>query len=70
VYGDLNAPIVLIDAGVILEGNCMIKPKEDAVSQTDRMLSTNAGKTENPMKSSRKQSGSAKNNGLGTSTQE
>jgi hypothetical protein len=59
VYGDLNAPIVLIDAGVILEGNCMIKPKEDAASQTDRMLSTNA-----------EQSGSAKNNGLGTSTQE
>jgi cytoskeletal protein CcmA (bactofilin family) len=72
VYGHLNAPIVRIDAGVILEGNCMIKPKEDAASQTDRMLSTNAEKTEKPIKSSQKsqvQSGSAKNNEPGTSAQ-
>jgi cytoskeletal protein CcmA (bactofilin family) len=73
VYGDLNAPIVLIDAGVIFEGNCTIKPKEDAASQTDRMLSTNAEKTAKPMKSSRKsqvQFGSAKNNEPGTSAPE
>jgi cytoskeletal protein CcmA (bactofilin family) len=73
VYGDLNAPIVIIDAGVIFEGNCMIKPKENAASQTDRMLSTNAGKTAKPVKSSLKspaQFGSAKNNGPGTSAQE
>jgi cytoskeletal protein CcmA (bactofilin family) len=65
VFGDLNAPIVLIDAGVIFEGNCMIKPKEDAVSQTEQMLSTSAEKTEKPVKSSEKsqvQFGSAKNN--------
>jgi len=69
VYGDLDAPVVTIDAGVIFEGNCSIKPKEDAASQTDRMLSTNAEKTEKPMKSSPKsqaQLGSAKNNELGT----
>ncbi len=73
VYGDLNAPVVLMDAGVIFEGNCMIKPKEDAASQTDRMLSTNAEKAEKPMKSSRKpqvQSGSSKNKEPGTSAQE
>jgi cytoskeletal protein CcmA (bactofilin family) len=54
VYGDLNAPAVQIDAGVIIEGKCTIKPKEEAASQTDQMLSTNAEKTANPMKSSRK----------------
>ena len=73
VYGDLNAPIVLIDAGVIFEGNCMIKPIEDAASQTDRMLSANAEKTEMSMKSSQKsqyQSGSAKKNEPKTSAQE
>ncbi|MEJ2223218.1 MAG: polymer-forming cytoskeletal protein [Desulfobacterales bacterium] len=65
VYGDISGPIVLIDAGVIFEGNCMIKPKEDGTSKTDRMLSTGVEKTEKPMKSSQKsqgQFGSAKNN--------
>lgn len=73
VHGELNAPVVLMDSGVIFEGKCTIKPKEDAASQTDRMLSTNAGKTEKPMKSSRKpqvQSGSSKNKEPGTSAQE
>ena len=73
VYGDLNAPVVVIDAGVIFEGNCTIRPKEDASPQTDQMLSTSAEKTEKPMKSSRKsqaQFGSAKNNEPGTSAQE
>jgi cytoskeletal protein CcmA (bactofilin family) len=46
MYGDLDAPVVLMDAGVIFEGKCTIRPKEDADFQTDRMLSTNAGKTE------------------------
>ena len=44
VYGDLNAPAVQIDAGAIIEGKCTIKPKEDAASQTDQMLSTTAEK--------------------------
>lgn len=73
VYGDLNAPVVVIDAGVIFEGNCTIKPKEDASPQTDQMLSASAEKTAKPMKSSRKsqvQFGSAKNNEPGTSAQE
>ena len=73
VYGDLNAPVVVIDAGVIFEGHCTIKPKEDASPQTDQMLSTNAEKSAKPMKSSRKtpvQFGSAKNNEPGTSAQE
>ena len=70
VYGDLNAPIVRIDAGVIFEGNCMIKPKEDAASKTDRLLSTSAGKTEKPTQSSpepKVQSGSDEKNKQGTS---
>lgn len=69
VYGDLDAPVVTIDAGVIFEGNCTIKPKEGAASQTDRLLSTNAEKTANPMKASPKseaQLDSAKNNELET----
>ena len=73
VFGDLNAPIVLIDAGVIFEGNCMIKPKEEAASQIDRMPSTIAEKTENPVKSTKKskeQFGSTQKNKLETSAQE
>jgi len=73
MYGDLDAPVVLMDAGVIFEGKCTIRPKEDAGSQTDRMLSTNAGKTEKQNKSSRKSkepSGSVKNSESGKSAQE
>ena len=40
VYGDINAPVVQIDAGVIFEGTCTIQPKENATSQTDQVLST------------------------------
>ena len=29
VYGDISAPDVLIEAGVIFEGKCAIKPKTD-----------------------------------------
>ena len=73
VYGDLDAPVVVIDAGVIFEGKCTIKPKENAASQTDRLLATKAEKTANPVKSSPKsqaQLGSAKNNELETSAPE
>jgi cytoskeletal protein CcmA (bactofilin family) len=72
VYGDLDAPIVRIDAGAVFEGNCMIKPKEDAASKTEQMLSTNAAKTEKPVKSfpkSQVQLGSAQNNKQGTGAQ-
>jgi len=54
VYGDLSAPVVQIDAGAIFEGKCTIKPKEDAASQIDKMVSTNAEKTAKPMESSQK----------------
>lgn len=54
VYGDLNAPAVQVDPGVIIEGKCTIKPKEDAASQTAHLLSTGAEKAAKPMKSSRK----------------
>ena len=63
VYGDLTAPVVIVEAGAIFEGQCSIKPKEDAASLTDRMLKTNVEKTEIPIKSSQKsqvQAGSAK----------
>ena len=64
VYGDLNAPAVQVDPGVIIEGKCTIKPKEDAASQTDQILSTSAEKTAKPIKSSPEPQvplGSAKN---------
>jgi cytoskeletal protein CcmA (bactofilin family) len=54
VYGDLNAPVVIIHEGVIFEGNCAIKPKEDGASKTDQMLSKTAEKTAKPAPSSRK----------------
>lgn len=51
VYGDLTAPVVIIHEGVIFEGNCAIKPKEDAVYQTEPLRSANAEKTAEPSKS-------------------
>ncbi|MBW2518548.1 MAG: polymer-forming cytoskeletal protein [Deltaproteobacteria bacterium] len=63
VYGDLTAPVVVIHEGVIFEGNCAIKPKEDAVYQTDRKLSAKADKTAEPTESTAKSkapAGSAK----------
>ena len=30
VYGEIDAPVVQVEAGAILEGKCTIKPKEDA----------------------------------------
>jgi cytoskeletal protein CcmA (bactofilin family) len=54
VYGDLNAPAVQVDPGVIIEGKCTIKPKEGAASQTAQLLSTGAEKAAKPMKSSQK----------------
>lgn len=54
VYGDLTAPVVIIHEGVVFEGNCAIKPKEDAPSSEDQLLSPNAEKTAKPKPSSRK----------------
>ena len=72
MYGDLNAPIVRIDAGVIFEGNCMIKPKEVAASKTGQMQFTKDEKTEKPVNSSpepQAQSGSVQNKKQGTGAQ-
>ena len=51
VYGDLTAPVVIIHEGVIFEGNCAIKPKEELASQADRVRPTNTEKTADPSKS-------------------
>ena len=40
VYGEINAPIVQIDAGVIFEGTCTIEPQEKKTSQPNQVLST------------------------------
>ncbi|MGD8961839.1 MAG: polymer-forming cytoskeletal protein [Desulfobacterales bacterium] len=62
VYGDLTTPVVIIHEGVIFEGNCAIKPKEDAVFQADPKLSTNSEKTADPTKSSAKSQAPAGSN--------
>jgi cytoskeletal protein CcmA (bactofilin family) len=54
MYGDLSAPVVVIHEGVIFEGSCTIKPKEDKTSQVDPKLATIAKKTVKPIESSQK----------------
>ena len=44
VYGDINSPVVQIDAGVIFEGACSIKPNENANTQMDELSSTKSQK--------------------------
>ena len=34
VFGDLSAPVVIIDVGVVFDGKCTTTPKEDAASMT------------------------------------
>jgi cytoskeletal protein CcmA (bactofilin family) len=40
VYGDINAPVIQIDAGVIFEGTCTIQPKGKAASKTQQVLTS------------------------------
>jgi cytoskeletal protein CcmA (bactofilin family) len=39
VLGDVSAPEVIIDAGVVFEGNCTAKPKDDSDTKTIRKQS-------------------------------
>ncbi|MHC4105153.1 MAG: bactofilin family protein [Planctomycetota bacterium] len=43
VYGDINAPDVLIEAGVIFEGKCAINPKKktETAGKTEKVLAIN-----------------------------
>jgi cytoskeletal protein CcmA (bactofilin family) len=34
VFGDLSAPVVVIDAGVVFHGTCRMEPKDNATSKT------------------------------------
>ena len=64
VNGIIEAPIVVMDEGVIFEGNCRIKPKEAAAFKTEKTPSASAAKTENPAESAGRPpvpSGSAEN---------
>ena len=73
VYGDISAPAVTVDPGVIIEGQCSIRPNKDAASQADRMLKNNVEKKAKPMKSPPKSQipvDSAKKNEPETSAQE
>jgi cytoskeletal protein CcmA (bactofilin family) len=42
VFGDINAPDVLIEAGVIFEGKCAIKPKTEAAGKSGQVLAINS----------------------------
>jgi cytoskeletal protein CcmA (bactofilin family) len=37
VFGDLSAPVVLIDVGVVFDGKCTTTPKVDAASETTQL---------------------------------
>ena len=52
VFGDLTGPIVIIHEGVIFEGNCAIKPKEELAFQTDQKRSKSDDKAAESTKSS------------------
>ena len=41
VYGDINAPLLHMETGVIFKGTCTINPKEKTASQTDQVKSSN-----------------------------
>jgi cytoskeletal protein CcmA (bactofilin family) len=34
VFGDLHAPVIVIDAGVVFHGNCTMKPNDETPSKT------------------------------------
>ncbi len=34
VFGDLHAPVIVIDAGVVFHGNCTMKPNEEEAGKT------------------------------------
>jgi cytoskeletal protein CcmA (bactofilin family) len=39
VFGDLSAPVVIIDAGVVFHGNCSMEPKKnDATGKTINLV--------------------------------
>ncbi len=37
MFGDLNAPVVVIDTGVLFHGNCSMGPKEDSAAKTIKL---------------------------------
>ncbi|MBW2037736.1 MAG: polymer-forming cytoskeletal protein [Deltaproteobacteria bacterium] len=37
VFGDLAAPVVVIDAGVLFQGNCTMKPDENVGTKTIKL---------------------------------
>ncbi len=37
VFGDLSAPVVLIDVGVVFDGKCTTTPRDGAASETTQL---------------------------------
>ena len=40
VFGDLSAPVVIVDVGVVFDGRCTTTPNEDAASKTIELQPT------------------------------
>ena len=40
VFGDLSAPVVIIDVGVVFDGKCTTTPKDDAVGKIAELRPT------------------------------
>jgi cytoskeletal protein CcmA (bactofilin family) len=59
VYGDLTAPVVLIDAGVTFDGKCTTAPKDASSGKIDDIMKKLPEGTAKDMKSSGKKTGSS-----------
>ncbi len=68
VYGDLTAPIVLIDAGVTFDGKCTTAPKNDAAKNALKKRSEGTAKTMEPSGKIKGSADSPKENAVGVRT--
>lgn len=59
VYGDLTAPVVLIDAGVTFDGKCTTAPKDSSSSKLNDIMKKLPEGTAKDMKHSGKKAGSS-----------
>ena len=59
VYGDLTAPVVLIDAGVTFDGKCTTAPKDASSSDINDLMNKLPKGTAKDMKPSEENAGSS-----------
>ena len=71
VFGDLTAPVVLIDAGVTFDGKCTTAPEDDTsqkVGKSTDKLPEGTAKTMGPLGKLKGSSDSSKGNAVGVGT--